>query len=614
MPEVLLLNMPLVSLARPAIGVSLLKARMAEEGLPCTVGYGSLFFAEWIGLAAYEFLLQRISPAMFAGDWMFSQWLFPGRDHSVYLATLRSQLGEDQADFETILAIRDKVGPFLEACLDRFRVTTFDIVGFSSTFEQNLASLALARLIKERFPQKIIVFGGANCEGVMGLELHKQFPWIDIVCSGEADNTFTELVKRLRAGGTLASIPGVIHRQGGNSQLSAPPDKVQDMDRLPDPDYDDYFAALRSSGLGSSIRPSLLIESARGCWWGAKAHCTFCGLNGSTMAFRAKSAKRVLAELERQKKRYGIGRFLAVDNILSYEYFRDLLPMLKERNPGVSLFYEIKSNLKRSQVELLRDAGVLALQPGIESLSTRVLQLMRKGVTAIQNVQLLRLCQEYGIEIAWNLLYGFPGETAEDYEEMGRVIAAITHLKSPGTTAPIRLDRFSPNYDGAQLLGLVEIRPFSMYEFLYPLPLESVANLAYFFEYKYADGREPTRYVQPVIDQVTAWRKHGGDLTKRYGTDPELLIEDTRTAQAPQSFRFNGVHREIYDFCEEIQSGSAIAEFAAARGARADMIDPFLAQLLTQQLMLREGNQYLSLAVNCDRRSAINGTAEIATF
>src|SRR5208282_1767562 len=201
-------------------------------------------------------------------------------------------------------------------------------------------------------------------------------------------------------------------------------DRIHDMDRLPDPDYGDYFAALGRSSLGPRIKPALLIESARGCWWGAKSHCTFCGLNGSTMAFRAKSAQRVYAELVRQKSRYGIGRFLAVDNIMSYHYFRDLLPMLNEHNPGVSLFYEIKSNLKRDQVELLRDAGVLAVQPGIESLSSHVLRLMRKGVTAIQNVQLLRLCREFGIEIAWNLLYGFPGETPEDYVETAQIIAA----------------------------------------------------------------------------------------------------------------------------------------------------------------------------------------------
>src|SRR5208282_1566145 len=186
--------MPFVSLARPAIGISLLKARLAEEGLECAIGYGSLFFAEWIGQTSYDLILDRISPAMFAGDWVFSQWLFPGRDQSTYQATLRQQLNENEEDFSRMMAIVEQTGLFLEACLDRFQVNKFEIIGFTTTFEQNLASLALARLIKDRYPQKTIVFGGGNCEGVMGMELHRRFPWIDYVCSGEADNSFPLLV------------------------------------------------------------------------------------------------------------------------------------------------------------------------------------------------------------------------------------------------------------------------------------------------------------------------------------------------------------------------------------------------------------------------------------
>jgi ribosomal peptide maturation radical SAM protein 1 len=397
--------------------------------------------------------------------------------------------------------------------------------------------------------------------------------------------------------------------------LGALPDRIHDMDRLPDPDYDDYFAALRASQIGPRIKPSLLIESARGCWWGAKSHCTFCGLNGSTMAFRAKSATRVYAELERQKARYGVSRFLAVDNIMSHHYFRDLLPMLRERNPGVSLFYEIKSNLNRKQVELLRDAGVLSLQPGIESLNSHVLHLMRKGVTGIQNVQLLRFCREYGIEIAWNLLYGFPNETAEDYADTARVIAAITHLKPPGMVAPIRLDRFSPNYDEAEHFGITRIRPFSMYEYLYPLPPEKVANLAYFFEYKYSDGRDPNTYIQPVVEQIQKWKNnYGGDLIKQYAGESELMIEDTRVPGRHHNYLFKGIQCKIYDLCDEIQSGTAITAFVASQGNDPSSVPPFLQQLVDYRLMLREGNQYLSLAVDFTRCRVADGATQPATI
>ena len=68
MAKVLLLNMPFTSLERPAIGISILKARLAAEGHQCTTSYGNLFFAEWIGIWSYNVILDRISSAMFAGD------------------------------------------------------------------------------------------------------------------------------------------------------------------------------------------------------------------------------------------------------------------------------------------------------------------------------------------------------------------------------------------------------------------------------------------------------------------------------------------------------------------------------------------------------------------
>ncbi len=321
------------------------------------------------------------------------------------------------------------------------------------------------------------------------------------------------------------------------------------------------------------------------------------------MAFRAKKPARVYAELARQKNGYGTGRFLAVDNIIPYEYFRELLPWLRDQNPGISLFYEVKSNLKRSQVELLRDAGVLAIQPGIESLSSHVLHLMRKGVTALQNVQLLRLCEEFGVELAWNLLYGFPGETRKDYEESARTIEAIYHPKPPGAVSPVRLDRFSPHYEQAESFGLAKVRPFSMYRYLYPLPEEGIANLAYFFEYEYSNGYKPQECAKPAIEKARLWKEgRSGKLVKRYGEKPELTVIDTRFGRKALHYPFNGIQRELYDFCDEIRSHDSVAEFANQRAGKKVAIDAFLEQMVDSQLMLREERRYLSLAVDASRR------------
>ena len=609
MLQTVLLNMPFVSLERPAIGISILKARLAEEGIPCTVKYGNLLLADRVGLKAYALINDRLANWMFAGEWLFSEQVFPGLDRSPYIASLRENLSDDE--FDTVMTLRQETGPFLEACLEEFDLASYDIIGFTSTFEQNMASLALARLVKQRYPAKTTVLGGGNCEGVMGLELHRKFPWTDYVCSGESENSFPALVKALSEGASVTRIPGLVYREQDVSKLAAPPDRIHNMDLQPDPDYDDYFADLRKLSIGPEVTPSLPIESARGCWWGAKSHCTFCGLNGSNLTFRAKSAARVYGELQRQKQRYGIRHFLGVDNIMSYDYFHDLLPMLKENNPGITLFYEVKANLKPEQVELLRDAGVTAIQPGVESLNSHVLKLMRKGVTGIQNVQLLRLCREYGVQLAWNLLYGFPGETPEDYQETAKVIEAVCHLKAPGAVARIRLDRFSPNFDNAENFGLVSVRPFSIYEHIYPFNKESVANIAYFFTYDYLDGRKPGTYVQPMIEKMKLWQENqNGDLVKRYERDGGLTILDSRPGRKPMHYPMTRMQREIYDFCDQIRSRASIGEFAAKRAGREVQLDEFLEQLVGFQLMLREGNQYLSLAVDTTRRHRARETKE----
>ncbi len=248
------------------------------------------------------------------------------------------------------------------------------IVGFTSVFQQHLASLALAKRLKARLPDTFIVMGGANCEATMGVETVRQFAFVDAVVSGEADQVFAELAVRmvrrrvdrghLRASSRRRRSPGPA---GLGPAPTAP--AVTDLDALPYPDYTDFFAQFERSRFGKTWQPSVFVETSRGCWWGERMHCTFCGLNGATMAFRSKSAPRALDELTHLATSYPGCDIQVVDNILDLKYFKTLLPELAARKLNVSLFYETKSNLKKDQVRLLRDSGVLTIQPGIESFS-----------------------------------------------------------------------------------------------------------------------------------------------------------------------------------------------------------------------------------------------------
>ena len=117
------------------------------------------------------------------------------------------------------------------------------------------------------------------------------------------------------------------------------------------------------------------------------------------------------------------------------------------------LFYEIKANMDEAQLTALGRAGATWLQPGIESLSDAVLKIMRKGVSALTNLKLLRNSREIGVGTIWSILYGFPGEPPEDYARLAVQLPLFEHLTPPNSCLRIRLDRFSPNYDQAATIG-----------------------------------------------------------------------------------------------------------------------------------------------------------------
>src|SRR5439155_9938826 len=134
----------------------------------------------------------------------------------------------------------------------------------------------------------------------------------------EAEESFPALARRLLSGRPIGPpggpIPGIVYRVAGQSVATGPAPLLRHLDKLPVPDFGDYFRDLEQSTGGAAVVPTLLLETSRGCWWGAKSHCTFCGLNGGMMAFRSKSAERALEELEYLVGRWRIDQVEVVDN------------------------------------------------------------------------------------------------------------------------------------------------------------------------------------------------------------------------------------------------------------------------------------------------------------
>ena len=197
--KVLLLSMPFSSVRYPSAALGQLKSLLKREGVSCDVGYLNIFFQAYTGLPdVYE----AISDLIMVGEWVFSgelfdeKWAQSDRRRIEALEAPLLPTGFREKGFhEMIDNLRAKAEPFLTECMDKIRWENYHVIGFTSVFSQNIASLALARRIKERWPEKIIAFGGANCEEKMGQSLLRLFPFVDWVFNGEADLSLPQAVR-----------------------------------------------------------------------------------------------------------------------------------------------------------------------------------------------------------------------------------------------------------------------------------------------------------------------------------------------------------------------------------------------------------------------------------
>ena len=605
----------------PSLGLGLLKAALLRRSIATDVHYLNFGFRDRVGAETYAYMASSSpSDTAMLGEWSFHYAL---RDEDAapddgYFDTVfdyenfhlsRGLNEEAQAEArEHAWRCAREARAYLEHCLDAVAWDAYRIVGFTSVFQQHLPSLAMARLLKKRHPELLIAIGGANCEGVMGRATLHSFPFVDAVCSGEGDAAFPEFVEAVLAG-RRPKMQGILTRDAAVGRLSVVSEKaeetprVEDMDGLPYPDFDEFFAT-RSVEPRQPEELRLTFETSRGCWWGEKHHCTFCGLNGNGMRFRQKSAARALEELQWLVERYG--RFTqsvhATDNIIPYEYFGNFLPELAKLGLDIDLFFETKANLKDEQVHLYRRAGLRQVQPGIESLNSHVLVLMDKGVTALQNIQLLKMCHEYGVQPVWNYLYGFPGERVEWYSGQAGLMEKLFHFEPPVFCERVRFDRFSRYVDEPETFGLRELRPYPAYELVYRgLPQERIRDLAYFFTARFEGDEEIRSYATPIIDTVKRWQasKSRASLLLAEGEESTVIF-DSRGSRGFRVIPLTGIHREILRMSRRIVSraevkrrlGELDAGWATDEAMRLAMED-----LEEKRLLIREGEQMLGLPV-----------------
>ena len=517
MYRVALINMPFANLNMPSLALSQLKSRLEEhfkDQIRVDIYYLNHDFANHMGVDFYNDVSSlQDSQNSGLGDWFFRQIAFPELPNNagVYLTRYFPQRNDQSSSLkERILKSRRGLEQLMEDLITKYELDKVDLVGFTSMFMQNVAVFAMAEKIKERNSKVTIIMGGANCESPMGQVIVKNVKQIDYVFSGPALKSLPGFVQHCldHEESKCSSIKGVFSKR--NYFFQTGPDAIGEELSIDVPtklEYDSFLSTWKENFGNNGAKPVLLFETSRGCWWGERAHCTFCGLNGTTMAYRSMKPELAINLISGLFKFSStVSRLESVDNILPKNYVQEVLPFI---NPpeNMTIFYEVKADLAEHDVEVLSKAGVRAIQPGIESLNTSTLKLMKKGTSSFQNLILLKNCLLYGVNPAWNLLIGFPGEKEDVYRKYVEDLPLLVHLPPPTGAYPVRFDRYSPYFMKAEEYKL-DLHPLDYYSLIYPFEENDLENVAYFFADTNIDAeyaQTTFRWIGPVREQVTRW-------------------------------------------------------------------------------------------------------------
>lgn len=563
-----LVSMPWFWAYLPSIQLAIVAEVLARSNIRSDTFEFYADFAEATGINLYKAIANGSAAT---AELLFSQFYF--EDHGQQYRSDRPSLGLGPKEVED--AVFDFLSPVVEDHLDRWYAevdwSRYSTVCFSLTASQTAPSMAMAKRIKADHPEMRIVFGGSSCAGEMGRATARVCPEVDVVVHGEAESTLPELVEALAGRRDLAAVPGISWRKGDEvvTNARAP---LHRLGRSRGPlKFDGYFKRAAGSRLLAAYGVWIPFESSRGCWYGEKSQCTFCGLN-EIIQYRERGSGGLLEELETYERDYGAKRFFAVDLIMPRSFFDDFLPTIAEAKKDWTIFYEIKSNMNRREIERLAAGKVDWIQPGIESLDDDVLRLMRKGVSAAHNIQTLKWTKEFSILPGWNLITGFPREKGSSYFAMAEDIPKLHHLTPPNGVGDFEVHRFSPYFEAPAKHGIELLGAAPSYRAVYPIPDEDLDDLVYRHGYRLLEPPDPELEEgrKALLSAVLDWRRaaqRGAAFTVREKAGGNVELFDSRTDARGARILFAGAPGRLLLFLDGMKPETRLADLFRAHDA-----------------------------------------------
>jgi len=602
-----LISMPWPLANRPSIQLGTLKSfinsKAVEVKIDCYHPY--LEVGNLLGLKAYNDIAERT----WVAESVYAYLLNPKRRPEITDLFIKEYGAKGKKDPPDLKNISKQIHRLHQKKHLNLHWSSYDLIGFSICLSQLTSSLYMIREIRRHHPHCPIVVGGSSCAGELGRSLLANSPEIDFVVSGEGELPLLTLINRINNGDSKdGDSAGLFWRDKKGKLTGGGLKQLSNLKELPVPDYGDYFEQLKGQSRLSNLIPNLPVETSRGCWWhrvksgSVDRACKFCNLNLQWRGYRSKEPIQVAREMEELATKHSSLKFSFVDNILDSRKLRGLFKSINNLNRGFEIFTELRASVSRGDLIKMRKAGVNQVQIGVEALSTRLLGKINKGTTAIQNIELMKHCEELGIQHLSNLILGFPASDGKDVEE------TLNNLKFVLPYQPLRKVRFwlgqnSPVDLNPEQFGIRRVANHPHYKKLLP---DSLADsLCLMIKTYIGDRTKQKKLWMPVARELDSWQNHYQALRKDHFPAPLLgyrdggdflLIRRRSRNYEMETFRLKGYSRGIYRFCEIRRTQGQIRK--KFPNLASSQLEKFIAHMVSKRLMFREENQVLSLAVN----------------
>lgn len=606
--KVVLISAPWPLFNRPSIQIGTLKSYLKSQFPDLKVDAHHLYLkvAATIGYQIY----QAISKRTWLAETVYGALLYPERLEyikKIFWRQAARQPSLRKVVFETLIAQVDTVS---KAFINSTNWGEYGFAGFSICTCQLTATLYFIKHLKKRFPNLAIVVGGSTFAGESIENIFKVFPEIDVVINGEGEIPLGRLVHHLnhsRRMHEIPPIPGIVTAKSAQKNMPVTFNQMEDLTAQKCPDYDDYFELLESLGPQKSFFPTLPVELSRGCCW-RKSHtsagfagCAFCNLNLQWEGYRSKSTSRAVSDIDRLVSKHKTLSVAFMDNMLPLKNSGEIFTRVSRLGKDLHLFGEIRAATPKHLLAAMRTAGTVEVQIGIEALSTRLLNRLNKGTTAIENLEIMKHCEALGIVNKSNLILCFPGSSDED------VAATLRCLDFALPFRPLKPVQFwlglgSPVCQDPKAFGLKAVFNHPNYAAIFGPKINRAMQFT--IQAYRGDLAYQKKLWQPVKKKLKDWEKtyaefhqnpaSGHILSYRDGRQ-FLIIRQKRVGAEPLTHRLEGTSRAIYLFCEHHRSIKSIK--GRFPGIPQDKILQFLEMMVTKRLMFAENDKYLSLAI-----------------